>query len=182
MFLRVRLRCRGGVFFSARCHAEAAEAGEGQRADRAFPVVLGRDVRGVSGAHREGRDRGPELPPGGGHDLLGRQEHLDQACREGGRSGRRARLAGWAHCGRLHRWRCGPRGQGGPGGNPAVPRPDGKGRGHRGPLPRRGTGSGPGHTRDERGLCGPLAKTIYLLRAPLQRIAFALAQRGRQAA
>ena len=31
-------------------------------------------------------------------------------------------------------------------------------------------------------LQAPLAKTIYLLRAPLQRIAFALAQRGRQAA
>jgi len=31
-------------------------------------------------------------------------------------------------------------------------------------------------------LQAPLAKTIYLLQAPLQRIAFALAQRGRQAA
>ena len=31
-------------------------------------------------------------------------------------------------------------------------------------------------------LQAPLAKTIYLLRAPLQRIAFALAERGRQAA
>jgi large subunit ribosomal protein L10 len=30
-------------------------------------------------------------------------------------------------------------------------------------------------------LQAPLAKTIYLLRAPLQRIAFALAERGRQA-